>query len=138
MQFSWNSDAKRWSGKSPDHTLSRDTETKTIKVTVRLLVPPAWSEADDTLLRDHVLEREVRDEWRPDITVRGPKTDVQQLNEKEVDAYVLLTEDNRKPVDSWLPGKVVVRFPKHLQIRLVGEVPDVHFRFVPRNAAGVP
>lgn len=109
--------------------------TENLKVAVHVLAPPTWHE-DDTWRR-YDLQRKDRDEWLPQITVRGPRKDVEQLlaRKDEILAYVTLTENDKNPSETYPPHKVLIRFPKGLQLELAGEVPPVHFKLVERSAA---
>ena len=109
------------------------TDELSFNVSVRPLSPLSWY--SDESWKRYTLEVKDESEWRPSITVLGPRTDLDQLRNRttEVDAYIVLTENDKQPV-SWLPGKVIIRFPSDLQIRLKGEPPTVGYRLVERGA----
>jgi len=112
--------------------ISQPTDQKTITVTVGWLAPVTWPEE---IWKEYSFVRKDPLEWRKEIIVRGPKTDLQQLDEKSVEAYVVLREDDKKPV-SWLTRKVQIRFPPNLRLQVVGETPTVSFRLEPRTGPG--
>lgn len=99
------------------------TAKKNLVVTVRVLMLPDW---DD--LRNYELVRKDALEWRPEITVSGPKTDLDKLDAKDVEAYIVLREDDRKPMETWAARAVTIRFPPNLQVQLDRAPPEVSFR----------
>jgi len=116
--------------------IEQATGTRTIPVTVQLLAPAAW--ATDQTWTDYELKRKDDLEWRKQITLAGPKEELQKLRPEDVQAYVPLTEDDKKPVASWLTREVVVRWPEGLNLRLVGDRPSVSFKLVKRVLAPAP
>ncbi|MCJ7544963.1 MAG: hypothetical protein MUP47_10470 [Phycisphaerae bacterium] len=105
------------------------TAKKNLVITVRVLVLPDW---DD--LRNYELVRKDALEWRPEITVSGPKTDLDKLDAKDVEAYIVLREDDRKPMETWAARAVTIRFPPNLQVQLDRAPPQVNFRLDKRPA----
>ncbi len=99
--------------------------TRTITVVVRVLWP------GDESWKDFDLKRKDPLEWRTQVQVTGSRKDLDQLDEKDVDAYIVIREDDKKPV-SWLIRQVEIRFPPELQLKVVGEKPSVSFRLEPR------
>lgn len=116
--------------------ITQRTVPKTLTVTVRVLAPPSWVK-DDTWSRYKVVGKEQGLEWRKQITVSGPKEDLDRLEARDVDAYIKLTEDDKAPV-SWLPRTVIIRFPPGLAVNLVGEPPTVNFKLIERTDAPTP
>ena len=114
--------------------ISQRTATRSIPVTVLVTTPPAWQET----WRQYDLLRKDPLEWRPKITVGGAKQDLDQLQPDHVHAFVVLTEDDKKPVDSWLEREVEFRLPKGLDIRLIGEKPTVNFKLEKRPVSTGP
>ncbi|MCD6365460.1 MAG: hypothetical protein J7M14_06250 [Planctomycetes bacterium] len=110
--------------------ISERTGKEQIPIAVRVLDPPLWLE-DGTWSR-YTLNRKDHSEWLPQITVRGPRIDLDKIRARksEIDAYVALTEDDKKPIKSWLARKVTIRFPDDLDVSLVGPAPIVNFRLV--------
>lgn len=106
---------------------------KTFTVPVRLLVPPGWAE-DDTWQR-FILKREDPLAWRKEITVQGSRKDVDRLRPEDIDAYVVLGEDDKKQTESWLKHDVEIRLPRDMQVQVVGEKPSVRLRLDPRPAS---
>jgi hypothetical protein len=109
--------------------IRQQTATKSFMVTVRVLAPSEW---DDTRKYDLVKKDPL--EWRPEITVTGSKTDLDKLDPKDVDAYVQLREDDKKPMETWIARAVSIRFPPGLAVQLAGEPPQVNFRLDKRPA----
>lgn len=105
------------------------TARKNLTVTVRVLTLPDW---DD--LSNYELVRKDPVEWRPEIAVSGSKTDLDKLDAKDVDAYVLLREDDRKPMETWIARAVTIRFPSGLAVQLDRDPPQVSFRLDKRPA----
>jgi len=114
------------------------TESKELTVTVLVMAPPEWSE-DDTW-QNYVLVRKRQQEWRPRITVTGPKTDLEKLEEskKEIVAYIVLSDRHKRPIETWETEEVQIRFPQKLQLRLLGEKPKVSFKMEKRLEAPSP
>lgn len=112
--------------------ISERTGTEDIKIPILVLAPPAWNE-DETWKR-YALKRKDITEWLPQITVRGPRKDLDQLRTRKIIAYVKLIDDDKKPVESWLKRQAVIIFPKDLQIEPVGPSPTVEFKLVERLA----
>ncbi len=102
------------------------TGEKEFTIAVRSLAPPGWME-DGTWQR-YKFVRADSVEWRPKITVSGAKADLDKLKPTDIDAYIELREDDKKPVDSWLTRPVTVRFPDGANVRLAGDAPTVRFR----------
>jgi len=90
------------------------TGTKSILIAVTVLAPPAWVE--DGTWKEYVLERQEPADWRKEIDVTGPRTDLERLNPADVHAYIVLTDEDKKPVGSWLTRPVLVDFPKGLNV----------------------
>lgn len=101
------------------------TARQAIPVTVRVVCPPAWME--DGTLKQYVLKRQDPFEWSRSARVSGSQTDLEKLKGMSVDAYIVLTDDDKKPLGSWLNRPVIVRFPEGLQVRLEEEL-SVSFR----------
>jgi hypothetical protein len=109
--------------------------TETISVTVRIVTPAEWTE--EGVWAQYKLVRRDRIEWLTKITVTGPRKDIDILKTdktKTIDAYIVLTDSDTEPIDSWSSRKVTLRFPPGLQIQLAsGQVePAVQFRLEKR------
>jgi len=124
----------------PEHTsvsvtfqISQKIATRNITVSVRVLWP-----SDDLTWKEYELKRKEPLEWRKQIQVTGSRKDLDQLDEKDVEAYVVLREDDKKPVASWLTRPVEIRFPQELQLKLLGEKPTVNFKLEKRGSAAPP
>ncbi len=111
--------------------IDQRTDDRIFPVTIHVSAPYTWTE-DDTWSQYQMIKRDTM-EWRPKITVRGAKKDLDQLRTEQIDALVVLTEDDKTPVASWLPRKVSIRFPKGMAVELVGEAPTVHFKLAKRS-----
>nr|MBC8373494.1 hypothetical protein [Planctomycetota bacterium] len=109
--------------------------TEIIPITVKIITPAEWIETG--LWAQYKLVRRDRIEWSTKITVTGPRKDIDILKgdkTKTVDAYIVLTDSDKEPIDSWSARKVTLRFPPGLQIQLAsGQVePTVQFRLEKR------
>ncbi len=111
------------------------TETKEITVPVQVLQPPAWLE-DDTW-RQYSLSRKDPPEWLPALQISGPRVDLDKLNAEDVRAYIILTDDDKKPVESWLTRSVTVQLPTELNLRMFGTTPTVQFKLEKKASAGM-
>jgi len=120
-----------------DIEVRRLTASKKIAISVRVVVPVSWTE--NGLWKEYQLKRKDPLQWRRDITVVGPREHIDRLKPVDVDAYIVLVEDDKKPV-SWSTRKVVLRFPPDLQITLADgqDEPTVQFRLEKRTAATPP
>ncbi|MBL7134441.1 MAG: hypothetical protein ISS78_10120 [Phycisphaerae bacterium] len=118
--------------------VAQHTDTKKLTVSVFILAPPEWAENDTW--EKYILVRKDKLEWRPVITVTGTKADLETLEEvkKEVQAYIVLTQDDLKPRETVATRDVQIRFPQELRLKLVGEKPKVSFQMKPRGAAPAP
>ena len=110
--------------------------TETIPITVRIITPAEWTDETGVWVQYKLVRRD-RIEWLTEITVTGPRKDIDILKTdktKTVDAYIVLTESDTEPIDSWSSRKVTLRFPPGLQIQLAsGQVePTVQFRLEKR------
>lgn len=113
--------------------VAQKLQNKTLQVAVQVLAPPTWS--TENTWKDYTLEgKEGPAEWQKTIEVSGPRKDIDQLTPARVHAYILLTDDDKKPT-SWWKRDVVVRFPEDLSIKLVGPKPVVNFRLTKTPAA---
>ncbi|MGC9454860.1 MAG: hypothetical protein ACP5HU_08330 [Phycisphaerae bacterium] len=108
-------------------------DTHSFDVAVQVMSPPAWGH--DGTWDEFVLERRDPVEWRKTITVTGPREDLDQLrrNPQQVQAYIVLSEQDKKPLDSWDQREVIVRFPPELNVELDGPPPTVWFRLSRRE-----
>jgi hypothetical protein len=111
--------------------------TETIPITVKIVTPAEWTE--EGVWDKYKLVRKDRIEWLTKINVTGPRKDIDILKTdktKTIDAYIVLTDSDTEPIDSWSDRKVTLRFPPDLQIQLAsGQVePTVRFRLEKRVA----
>jgi hypothetical protein len=119
-----------------DLKISQMTAEEKLRIPVRVQSPPGWAE-DDTWQR-FVLKREDPLGWQKEITFRGPQKEIEKLRPEDVDAYVVLREDDKTKTEAWLKRDVEVRLPRDSQIQVVGEKPSVLFRLDARPAATPP
>ncbi len=111
------------------------TETESVTTPVQVIAPPSWME--DGTWRDYVLKRQDPLQWRVTLQVNGPRKDLDKLKAQDVQAFVLLTDEDKKPV-SWLTREVQVRLPRGLSLELIGPTPTVTFKLERTNTAGGP
>ena len=103
------------------------TETQEVTVPVQILCPASWVEPTTGVWKDYVLTRQSPHEWRVKIPLSGTRKDLDQLKTGDVQAYVVLTDDDKKPV-SWLTRPVEVRLPRELNLSRLGPLPSVTFK----------
>lgn len=113
------------------------TGRKTFDINIRELPPPSWK-SDNTWVEYELKGQTGALEWRRKIEVSGAKKDIDRLKPEDIDAYLKLVEDDKKPVDSWLSREVVIQFPQDMQVELVGEKPKVSFKMEKRKAVPPP
>ncbi|MDY6913742.1 MAG: hypothetical protein SVT52_04715 [Planctomycetota bacterium] len=113
--------------------ISQRIDTKSLRVAVGVVTPAGWGE--DGTWAEYALVRKDPLEWRPQITVRGTKKDLDQLRPEDIQAHVVLGDEDKKPVASWLERKVVIRFREQLKLELVGGNPTVKFKLQKRSPA---
>ena len=106
------------------------TKTRTLSVPVRVMAPASWS--TDGTWDQYVLERKNASDWtHKEIVVEGSTKDIDRLVPEAVDAYVVLTDNDKKPTESWWKGDVVVRFPAEMNVKLVSK-PTLDYRLAKR------
>jgi len=115
--------------------IDRVTSSRQIQLNVRTLTPWVWGEEKDTTWREYRLVISDPIERRPMVTVIGSPEALEQLqsrmqsNSNEVKAFIELTEDDTKPVESFIPRPVIVVFPADLDVKLdPNEKPTVKFK----------
>ncbi len=106
--------------------VKRRTGEKRIPVLVRVVIPVEWV-AGETVWKEYRLKQQDPLDWRREILVSGPISDLDRLDPGRVDAYIVLTDEDRKPLDSWLTREVIVRFPKDMNLK-ISEAPTVQFK----------
>ncbi len=111
--------------------VDQPTDMKTFTISVRALSPPAWT--TDGTWEKYKLVGKGPMEWRKDITVRGSKKDLGKLKAADIEAYIILGEEDKKG-GSWWTGDVTVRLPAE-KLKLVGEAPKVQYKLEPRTPA---
>ena len=111
------------------------TETEELTVGVQVFSPTSWME--DGTWKQYVLKRQNPAEWRAKVQVSGPRKDLDQLKSADVQAYVVLTDDDKKPV-SWLTRQVEVRLPRALDLSLLGTKPTVTFKLEKLSPTATP
>jgi len=109
------------------------TETQEITVPVQVLQPPAWLE--DGTWKEYSLSRKDIPEWRVTLQVSGPRADLDKLKAENVRAYIILTDEDKKPV-SWLTRPVDVQLPGDLSLRLFAAPPTVTFKLEKNTPVG--
>ena len=64
-------------------------------------------------------------DWTKEITVTGSREDLEKLTPDDIRAYIILSDDDKKPERKWWEGKVHVEFPPGLKVSLAKPVPPV-------------
>jgi kynurenine formamidase len=107
------------------------TKEKIIRVRVQVLVPPAWEEAEDSTWKDYELVRKATSDWEQELKITGLQKDLLSEN---IYAFIRLTDDDKKPTESWLTREVIVVFPPEKNLELVGTAPKVMFKLQKRTS----
>ncbi len=110
--------------------IANPVSTAEIQVRVGLLTPWKWGSLDDATWRDYVLVRSPDSNWRPVLEVSGSE---KYLKPENVRAYIVLAEEDKKPVESWLEREVTVSFPPGSGLQLLSPAPKVKFRLQKRS-----
>ncbi|HNX26840.1 MAG TPA: hypothetical protein PKK48_05470 [Phycisphaerae bacterium] len=113
-----------------DVSVINPIETKTVTVSVGLLTPAAWDTADDSTWKEYVLVQQTPAQWRPMIKISGAGKDLATTN---IQAFIQLTEDDKKPIESWIERDVIVNFPPELNLQLASPAPKLKFRLEKRK-----
>ena len=111
--------------------VSQRTDTKNLPVSVHVLSPLSWS--TDGTWNEYILVPKDPLEWTPNIQITGAREDLDRLNVQDVQAYIVLTDEDKKPIDSYLESKIIVHLPEGLKLNLTGEMPSVQFRLEKRS-----
>jgi hypothetical protein len=104
-----------------------------MQVVVQVLAPSGWVGPDDPTWEQYVLVKNPAFDWRPKIKVIGAQKDMKSEN---ITAYIELTDEDKKPVESWLERDVTIHFARDTTLKLLGAPPKVQFRL--EKLAGVP
>ena len=113
------------------------TDSKIFTVAVAVQSPMYW--LTDGTWSKYELKAKPGENWTRQITVTGKSEDLEKLTLEKIQAYIVLTDSDLKPIGSWLPGDVKVQFPPDLKVRLADEpVPPVSYRLEKRTAAPAP
>lgn len=113
-----------------DVNIINPVETREMAVPVQILTPSAWSMPDDTTWKEYVLVRQTPAQWRPKVIIAGESKD---LNPANIHAFVQLTDDDKKPIESWISKDVMFDFAPGSNLKLVGPAPKVMFRLEKRK-----
>ena len=115
----------------------QQTASETLVVTVQPLAPAAWFSGD--AVNKYKLLIKPGETWSRKIKVSGSRIDLDKLKAEDIQAYIQLKDDDLKPIDSWLPGKVHVHFPEGLGVSLAdGVIRSVEYKFVERKPPEKP
>jgi hypothetical protein len=106
------------------------TDTKKITVPLRVLGPMSWTE--DNTWSDYKFVLKAGESRTIDLEIEGAKADLDSLAPADIDAYIILQDSDKTPVESWLDGKVFVNLLKP-NIKLVGERPKVKYKLLKRD-----
>ena len=121
-------------------TVLQQTDSRKFKVPVRAIFPNSWLE-DGTWSR-YRLEAKPPEDWTREITVVGKPIDLEKLKPEDIDAYIELNEADKQrsaTLKSWWPGKVKVRLPTGLDLRLGEPLPaDLQYKLKRIESAPAP
>jgi hypothetical protein len=109
-------------------TVSEQVGKKEFVVPVRIQMPWAWT-ADDSWSK-YKIETKPGETRTRTIVVSGSPIDLEQLSAGTIRAYIVVTEQDKRPLESWSPGEVRVQFPDPRKFRLAEPVPPVNYRLV--------
>ena len=110
-------------------------KTKKILVQIGVLTPSKWGTVGDTTWRDYSLIQSKDTNWRPTLEVSGSEKDLKPDN---VWAYLVLSEADKKPVESWLEREVMISFSPDSGLKLMSPTPKVKFRLQRRGTVSDP
>jgi len=110
------------------------TTDKELRVHVRVLAPPEWSEPAGIWARYILVRKDEQTEWWPTITFKGSQRDLEQLSTPKIDAYIKLEDGDEKEVASWLAKTVIIQLPPNLTVEMVGSAPEVKCKLKERPA----
>ena len=111
-------------------TLEKITDTRKITVPLRVQGPMTWTE--DNTWSDYKFVLKAGESRTIDLEIEGAKADLDSLTPADIDAYIVLQDSDKTPVESWLDGKVLVNLLKP-NIKLVGERPKVKYKLLKRE-----
>ncbi len=111
--------------------VSQLVEPQTVTVAIQILAPPKWT-MDGTWKEYELVGKADSLEWRKKIKISGAKKELDQLKPSDIEAYLVLTDEDKKPIESWDSREVVIHLPQELNLKLVGEKPKVNFKLVKR------
>jgi len=111
--------------------ITSPTQTKSMKIAINIITPSKWGQKGDTTWNDYILTLSPDSSWRQELQIAGSQ---QFLKPENVLAFVRLTDEDKKPVESWLQREVIVTFPPEMKLRLVGTPPKVKFRLEKRKS----
>ncbi len=116
------------------YTIRTRARTKDVKITVRLLTPHTWAQNDTW--QEFRLEAKDDFWWQKDIVLSGSQEDLERLSPRDIDAYVVLNESHKVPVETYYLLPVHIRLPADMDVRLVGTAPSVQIRLARRTGDG--
>ena len=116
-------------------TVGQQVRQKEFTVTVRVQSPTSWL-TDSTWSQYKLLVKDPL-EWTKKLTVKGNRMDLDKLRAEDIEAYIILAEDDKRPMTSWLTRKVFVRLPEEIKAT-VGPVADVSFRLARQTGPAPP
>ena len=116
----------------------QQTDNRPFTVNVQPKAPPAWLSTN--VLSKYKLELKPGETWSREIKVSGNPIDLQKLRAEDIQAYIVLKDDDYlTPLASWLPGKVRVHFHEGLGVSLAdGAIAPVMYKFVERKPPEKP
>jgi hypothetical protein len=113
-------------------TIVNPTQMKPVKVPINIVTPSKWGEKGDTTWKDYMLVISPDSNLRPELQITGPE---QHLKPENVRAFVVLTDVDKKPVESWLDREVIVTFAPGTNLRYQGAPIKIKLRLEKRAPA---
>lgn len=120
-----------------EYRFSEQTSEATLKVPVRLLIPHTW--AEDNTWQQYILRKRDPAAWLVSLQIRGPRKDLERLKPEDVDAYVVLAEQDKRWLESWDTKAIQVHFAAGYEsLQLVNQPAPLSLKLEPRPAGGTP
>ena len=114
-------------------TVGPRTDHETLTLAVQILNPRTWIE-DGTWTQYRLVKKDPL-EWQPQVVVSGARQQLDKLRAEDIQAHIILVEDDKTPVESWLQRPVTIQFPPGTDLHIVGDTPVVNFKLEKINSA---
>ena len=85
-----------------------------------------------------LVKRDPDTAWNVTIMVAGNERDLNRLKVEDIQAFVVLTEEDKSAGDRWIKRNVLVRLPEDLDVDWIKQNISVQFKLLPREPAAEP